>query len=420
MTMVLGVLPQLPPNSAEWEELLAEGIHLCKINQEAELSAQPTMTLFPFQVAMKLVGAAAREPSRHESLLASGVVDALLWTTAHDFPHVGSGLAEYSAGATVALIGRNEGGLTLTRDAIHVVLDSFHDFWNTTSTHWRVKSAAKAPVKKIVGKAQPIVDMVISDANKPFVVEHESAIDDLVQGLLVDTASPRRTQDGADKLQEMCALVLQNLALSDVGKGPLRSHAHVMTALRAVATAEGGMSEQARQYASGALFELDEVARQKAKAAAVAAKAAAASGSGSDGDDAVVPATEHVMLSYNWDHQPTIKRINTALQARGYSVWIDIEKMQGSTVEAMSAAVEDCAVMCYGISQAYKESTNCRMEAQYAFQQQKDMVPLMLKEGYSANGCRPLKSSCRRPAACGKQAGQGAPAHRHGPTGGSA
>ena len=387
---MLGVLPKLPPNNAAWEEMLAEGIHLCKINKEAELSAQVTMAWGAFQNATRIVAVAAREPSRHESLLASGVVDALLWTTAHDYPFIGSGLAEYSAGATVALIGRNEGGLTLTRDAIHVVLNSFHDFWNTTSTHWRVKSAAKAPVKKIVGKAQPIVDMVISDANKPFVVEHESAIDDLVQGLLVDNASPRRTQDGADKLQEMCALVLQNLALSDVGKGPLRSHAHVMTALRAVATAEGGMSEQARQYASGALFELDEVARQKAKAAAVAAKAAAAaaqaSGSGSDGDDAVVPATEHVMLSYNWDHQPTIKRINTALKARDYAVWIDIEKMQGSTVEAMSAAVEDCAVMCYGISQAYKESTNCRMEAQYAFQQQKDMVPLMMEEGYRANG----------------------------------
>ena len=48
--------------------------------------------------------------------------------------------------------------------------------------------------------------------------------------------------------------------------------------------------------------------------------------------------------------------------------------------------MEDAAVMCYGISQAYKESTNCRMEAQYAFQQKKDMVPLMLEEGYSPNG----------------------------------
>ena len=312
------------------------------------------------------------------------------------------------------MIGKNEGGLTLTRGAVNVVLNGFQEFWNTTSTHWRVKSAAKAPVKKIVGKAQPIVDMVISDANKSFVVEHESAIDDLVKGLLIDDSSPRRTQDGAGTLQEICALALQNLALSDIGKGPLRSHAHVMSALRVVATAEGGMTDQARQYASGALFELDEVARQKARDAAAAAKAAAAqaSGSGSDGDDGDDGgvAVEHVMLSYNWEHQEAIKRLNTALKARGYNVWIDIEKMQGSTVEAMSAAVEECAVMCYGISEAYKESTNCRMEAQYAHQQEKDMVkirtvctshmihttqvhttlrmqvPLMMEDGYRAKG----------------------------------
>ena len=28
----------------------------------------------------------------------------------------------------------------------------------------------------------------------------------------------------------------------------------------------------------------------------------------------------------------------------------------------------------------YKESTNCRLEAQYAFQQQLDMVPLMMED----------------------------------------
>eukprot|EP01047_Picozoa_sp_COSAG01_P096311 COSAG01_NODE_26833_length_701_cov_3062.495017_1_plen_225_part_01 len=140
------------------------------------------------------------------------------------------------------------------------------------------------------------------------------------------------------------------------------------------------MTEKARQYASGALFELDEVARQKAKEAAAAAKAAVQTDD--DGGEAV----EHVMLSYNWGHQDVIKRINAALKARDYVVWIDIEKMQGSTVEAMADAVEDAAVVCYGISNAYKESVNCRMEAQYAFQQQKEMVPLMLEEGYRAKG----------------------------------
>ena len=69
-----------------------------------------------------------------------------------------------------------------------------------------------------------------------------------------------------------------------------------------------------------------------------------------------------------------IKRLNIALKKRDYDVWIDVEKMQGSTVEVMAGAVEGAAVMCYGISQAYKESANCRLEAQYAYQQQLDMV----------------------------------------------
>ena len=73
------------------------------------------------------------------------------------------------------------------------------------------------------------------------------------------------------------------------------------------------------------------------------------------------------------------------IKARGYSMWIDIEKRQGSTAEGMADA-EGAAVMCYGISQAYKESSNCRLEAQYAYQQQLDMVPLMMQEGYSAKG----------------------------------
>ena len=132
------------------------------------------------------------------------------------------------------------------------------------------------------------------------------------------------------------------------------------------------MSEEARQYASGALFELDEVVRNRPRAQTLVRRASQ--------EDESDPAVEHVMLSYNWNHQATIKRINTALKARKYVVWIDIEKMKGSTVEMMADAVEDCAVMCYGISQAYKESTNCRMEAQYAFQQQKDMVPLWIEQ----------------------------------------
>jgi hypothetical protein len=52
----------------------------------------------------------------------------------------------------------------------------------------------------------------------------------------------------------------------------------------------------------------------------------------------------------------------------------------------MASAVEDAAVLVYGISRAYKESANCRLEAQYAYQREKEMVPLMMEEGYRADG----------------------------------
>ena len=66
-------------------------------------------------------------------------------------------------------------------------------------------------------------------------------------------------------------------------------------------------------------------------------------------------------VTCQWNVQPQIKRIKAALLSRGYRVWIDIEQMLGSTVDAMAAAVEGSAVVLFGVSRAYKESPNCRM-----------------------------------------------------------
>jgi hypothetical protein len=52
----------------------------------------------------------------------------------------------------------------------------------------------------------------------------------------------------------------------------------------------------------------------------------------------------------------------------------------------MSKAVEDAAAVVFGVSRAYKESTNCRLEAQYAMQREVDTVPLMLVDGYRPDG----------------------------------
>lgn len=42
----------------------------------------------------------------------------------------------------------------------------------------------------------------------------------------------------------------------------------------------------------------------------------------------------HIMISYNWAVQPTVKRLAAELKTAGYKVWLDIEQMKGSTLEA--------------------------------------------------------------------------------------
>jgi hypothetical protein len=60
--------------------------------------------------------------------------------------------------------------------------------------------------------------------------------------------------------------------------------------------------------------------------------------------------------------------------------------MKGATVDTMALAVEGSEVVMIGVSRAYKESSNCRMEAQYALQKKKVLIPLMLTQGYEADG----------------------------------
>jgi hypothetical protein len=67
-------------------------------------------------------------------------------------------------------------------------------------------------------------------------------------------------------------------------------------------------------------------------------------------------------------------------------MWVDVEQIKGSTVDAMSLAVEDSAMMLIGVSRAYKGSSGCRLEAQYGMQRKIDMIPLMMEEGYQPDG----------------------------------
>ncbi|KAK7484537.1 hypothetical protein BaRGS_00024169 [Batillaria attramentaria] len=104
------------------------------------------------------------------------------------------------------------------------------------------------------------------------------------------------------------------------------------------------------------------------------------------GETASASSTGHVMISYQWDHQKTLKQIRDRLRERQYNVWMDIDHISGSTLQAMAEAVEGAAVVLMCMSQRYKDSPNCRMEAEYAAKLKRTIIPLLMESGYTPNG----------------------------------
>ncbi|XP_077968975.1 uncharacterized protein LOC120344912 isoform X2 [Styela clava] len=94
----------------------------------------------------------------------------------------------------------------------------------------------------------------------------------------------------------------------------------------------------------------------------------------------------HVMISYQWSCQKLMLRVKDRLERMSYKVWIDVESMGGSTLQAMAEAVEKSEVVLVCMSQKYKESPNCRTEAEYAYKLGKTLVPVKVESGYEADG----------------------------------
>ena len=87
--------------------------------------------------------------------------------------------------------------------------------------------------------------------------------------------------------------------------------------------------------------------------------------------DAEAPTEDgHVMLSYAWgpqDHdsgrfpnQDKVIWIKEMLEAQGHKIWLDVDAMAGSTLEAMALAVEGSSCVCIILNRDYKESAACR------------------------------------------------------------
>ena len=148
--------------------------------------------------------------------------------------------------------------------------------------------------------------------------------------------APLMLRRGAEDASE----ALFQLSLSAVGKRAMWAHDTCVNMLRhhARATEDVGVGGRCR----GALAALE-----------------GRPGAGAS-PSVLAPGVGHLMISYQWDLQPTVLRIATSMRARNFKLWVDTEMMSGSTLDAMSSAVEGafCVLIC--ITERYKVRTAAR------------------------------------------------------------
>lgn len=53
-------------------------------------------------------------------------------------------------------------------------------------------------------------------------------------------------------------------------------------------------------------------------------------------------------------------KVRDALKKDGYEVWMDVDQLGGSTLQAMAQGIENAAAILIGVSREYKLSANCR------------------------------------------------------------
>ena len=204
-----------------------------------------------------------------------------------------------------SVFGRDEGGSEFTFQQQHVDL---------LTTGWSQVVRAVSYWGTIQPTADSIqaLELTISDKNKSLLLANKEFVPYLVDALLLDPDHPRAGMKEEHKIwcQEHHVECLAQLAVYEPAREALLQDPTVLPALRAVS--EAGLSAEARELAGAALLALS-----------------------NEKLEMVMEGQKHVMLSYQWDFQATVKRINESLLKRGFVTWFDLTNMKGSTMDAM-------------------------------------------------------------------------------------
>ena len=93
-----------------------------------------------------------------------------------------------------------------------------------------------------------------------------------------------------------------------------------------------------------------------------------------------------VMLSYSHSNKELCYGIYDRLVKDGFRVWLDRDQMHGAPMVAMANAIENSDYVLICMSDAYKQSPYCQLEAHYAFEKRCRLIPLVMTPRYKPDG----------------------------------
>ncbi|CAL1535937.1 unnamed protein product [Lymnaea stagnalis] len=239
------------------------------------------------------------------------------------------------------------------KDVITMTNATFHDIMKSARTAWKAKDKQYAGWR-LRELLLALCGLAKNDVRKKLMVQR--GVLTLICNVLMDEN---------DHAKEEATKLLWELSFHEENKGVIEKNKPLMNAVKVLTSCPNKETVRAAQ---GVLWSI-ESHKSAAKTVSVNEKIEG-----------------HIMISYQWADQPVLIKVREELQKANFKTWMDLDDMEGSTMSAMAEAVDNAAVVLICMSEKYKESQNCRAEAEYTYKRKKPFIPLLMQRGYESTG----------------------------------
>ena len=99
-------------------------------------------------------------------------------------------------------------------------------------------------------------------------------------------------------------------------------------------------------------------------------------------EDQTIHESEHLFISYENSSKETCVKLKENLENLGYKVWMNTNDSFDSSIDSSIKAIENAACFLMCVTEKYRQSISCQIQAQYAFKLNKRVIPLIMQSGY--------------------------------------